>query len=217
VETGIYSNSDAAPMPEGCTIFERAQRAFGKESLATVVITGKMSFGDPEPDVLPRSILSTAGAGITIYDASNRDANEVGDLALEALVTVKAGRFLAFFHFMDPDYAAHGTGSGGEDYRQAVAQCDQALGRIVGLLKREELYDSTRIYVTADHGFDPDAMTHNNAPFVWLATNDKAVVCGGTQADVPATILARMGVDLATLRPALLGQPLTKAPASVAR
>jgi hypothetical protein len=62
--------------------------------------------------------------------------------------------------------------------------------------------------VTTDHGFDPNARTHENAPHSWLVTNDKWVRRGGMIADIPATILARFGLDLAKLAPLLLGKPL---------
>jgi arylsulfatase A-like enzyme len=120
-------------------------------------------------------------------------------------------RFLCFVHFADPDAAGHAHGSASAEYRAAAMDCDKALGGIVEWLKKEKLYDQTRVYVTADHGFDRNAASHNNAPHIFLATNDKAVTKGGTQADIPATILERFGVDLSTLKPPLIGKPLTAA------
>jgi arylsulfatase A-like enzyme len=73
-----------------------------------------------------------------------------------------------------------------------------------------KLYDQTLVYVTADHGFDEGQFGHSDAPYVFLATNDRAVVRRGTRADITPTILDRFGVDLAKLDPPLDGHPLTK-------
>jgi predicted AlkP superfamily pyrophosphatase or phosphodiesterase len=209
--TGIASNFDRKPMPQGYTLFERLQKAFGKEALATIAIIGKAKFGGTDPKAKSRSILSNCAADITVYSAADRDAAEVTDPALKALDQEKASRYFAFLHFRDPDVWGHEKGSGSAEYREGFIKCDQALGQIVELLKTEKLYDSTLLYVTADHGFDKNSTDHLNAPHIWLATNDKTIVRGGTQADIPATILARLGLDLATLEPRLIGQPLTKA------
>jgi hypothetical protein len=63
--------------------------------------------------------------------------------------------------------------------------------------------------VTADHGFDPAGRKHRDAPRVFLATDDPAVVRGGDQRDIVPTLLAEMGADPASVRPPLAGQPLT--------
>ncbi|NPV54440.1 MAG: sulfatase-like hydrolase/transferase [Firmicutes bacterium] len=39
--TGVYSNSVYQPIPKGYTIFERLEDAFGKDNIATIMITGK--------------------------------------------------------------------------------------------------------------------------------------------------------------------------------
>jgi len=62
-----------------------------------------------------------------------------------------------------------------------------------------------------DHGFDVNAKSHSNAPHSWLVTNDKLVTHGRTIADVPATIMARFGIDVGKLEPKLIGKPLTGA------
>jgi arylsulfatase A-like enzyme len=83
------------------------------------------------------------------------------------------------------------------------------MGRIIDELKRLGLYEQTIIYVTADHGFDEGKRGHSNAPYVFLATNDKMVCRNGRRQDVAPTILARFGVDLTRLAPPLDGIPLT--------
>lgn len=39
--TGVYSNSVYQPIPKGYTIFERLEEEFGKDNIATIMITGK--------------------------------------------------------------------------------------------------------------------------------------------------------------------------------
>jgi predicted AlkP superfamily pyrophosphatase or phosphodiesterase len=145
---------------------------------------------------------------LDVFDVEQRDADIVGPLCLRYLKQYKAMRFFAFLHFSDPDHAGHLHGSDSSQYRQAMVDCDKWLGRIILWLKQENLYGSTLIYVTTDHGFDLHARDHNNAPHSWLVTNDKCVGKGGIIADIAATILVRFGVDLAKLTTPLLGKPL---------
>ena len=75
-------------------------------------------------------------------------------------------------------------------------------------LKELNLYDETLIYVTADHGFDEGMKSHNDAPYVFLATNDTLVMRRGERADITPTILKRFGLDLSRISPPLDGHPL---------
>lgn len=52
--------------------------------------------------------------------------------------------------------------------------------------------------------------THADAPYVFLATNDRGIVRRGTRADIAPTILERFGLDLKRINPPLDGHPLTK-------
>jgi hypothetical protein len=58
-------------------------------------------------------------------------------------------------------------------------------------LKDLNLYHQTLIYVTADHGFDEGQKTHNDAPYVFLGTNDAGVIRRGERADI-TTIMERL-------------------------
>jgi len=203
--TGVRSNSEGGEVPEGTTIFDRLKAAMGKDRIATIMVTGKAYVGSLVPDGSRKAI--------DTFDAGSRYAATVGPLALAALERYKGRRFAAFFHFLDPDSYGHGSGRDSEQYRKAAVTCDAWLGAMVEFLKKQKLEDSTLVYVMADHGMDEGGRQHYNAPDSWLATNDKEVTRGGTIADVPATLLARLGVDLAKLKPALLGKPLTGKPA----
>lgn len=225
--TGVITNHRFQPIPEGYTLFERVQKQLGKDNVRTIMVASKTgNLGGRGPGEGGDDGTSTKGEPyfltrkhLDVFDAQTRAAPETCPLFLKYMGLFKAQRFLAFVHFSDPDVEGHAHGSGSKEYRAAAVACDEALGQSVAWLKKEKLYDQTLIYVTADHGFDQNATSHHNAPHVTLATNDKDVAKGGTQADIAPTILEKFGVDLSKLEPKLPGRPLTapaKKPAALA-
>jgi len=236
--TGVLSNRDYKPIPEGYTIFERVQKHLGgKDKIHTFMVTGKLAHvgGRGAEEIKSQinkmknkknqkkarrqaysSTVLNQGEpffltkkSLDVFDGAQREASEVGPLCLKYLEQFKEPRFLAFLHFSDPDHKGHKHGMGSEEYRQAAIDCDKWLGEIVKWLKEQNLREQTLIYVTTDHGFDMDASSHSDAPHSWLATNDKSVTHGGFLADIPATILWRFGIDCENLDPKLIGKPLT--------
>jgi hypothetical protein len=83
-------------------------------------------------------------------------------------------------------------------------------GKIMDKVRELGLADTTQFYVTADHGFNEDAKGHGFAPYVFLATNNKAVSRDGRRQDIAPTILEAFGLDLAAIQPRLDGISLTK-------
>ncbi len=86
-----------------------------------------------------------------------RPANEVVDLALPWLESVKHERFFAWLHFYDPHapYAPpepFASRYAGRPYEGEVAFTDAQLGRVVDFLAASGLLDRTVIAVLADHG-----------------------------------------------------------------
>jgi predicted AlkP superfamily pyrophosphatase or phosphodiesterase len=136
--------------------------------------------------------------------------SRVGDKALELLAAHRDGRFFLFVHFAEVDHSGHAHGENSKEYNDAIISGDTQLGRLVARLKELGLYNNTLIYVTADHGFDEGKTAHKNAPYVFLATNDKQVSRPGLRADITPTILDRFGLDLTKLDPPLDGRPLTR-------
>lgn len=132
----------------------------------------------------------------------------VGDKTLELLDRYGKKPFFFFVHFAEVDHQGHQYGENSKEYDEAIISGDRQLGRIVEKLRQLGVYEKTLIYVTADHGFDIGAKSHRAAPFVFLATNDKKVIRGGSRADITPTILARLGVDVASIKPPLDGEPL---------
>jgi predicted AlkP superfamily pyrophosphatase or phosphodiesterase len=129
---------------------------------------------------------------------------------VELLEKYKDKPFFFFVHFAEVDHKGHQFGENSKEYNDALISSDACTGKIMTELKKLDLYDKTLIYVTADHGFDEGLKQHTDAPYVFLATNDPAVMRRGERADITPTILDRFGVDLSTIQPPLSGHPLTK-------
>jgi len=254
--TGVYSNSRFMPIPEGLSIFEYLQGQFGRDRVATVMLTGKSHHigsmgpveargarnkalsllrepkGGQKREQLKKFIsnllsklknrraakTSTNGEpwylirdNLTVWDGDlQRDASQVGPLALEYLQRFSAQRLFAFFHFSDPDHAGHGHGENSPEYSDAIVTCDAWLGRILAKLETLGIADRTIVFVTSDHGFDEGKTSHKDAPFVFLATNDPKVTYSGLQRDIVPTILMEMGVDPSKMAPPLPGRSLAR-------
>jgi arylsulfatase A-like enzyme len=226
--TGVITNDQFAPIPEGFTIFERLQQYFGRDKIRCIFVgskdanVGGRGAGEIKPD--PRKLhlpeyreslkrgepFHLTKKHLDLFDADTRLAPASVPLFLKAIEANQSPQFFAFLHLAEPDNNGHLFGDESAEYREGVVQCDEWLGKIVAWLKEHKLYDDTRIYISTDHGFDKGTKNHLNAPNIWLATNDKAVARGGNQSDIAATILWRFGVELEKLEPKLIGRPLTK-------
>lgn len=143
-----------------------------------------------------------------LFENGLGENEKVGQKALELLNQHKDKRMLFFIHFEYPDHAGHKQGENSQEYTDSVKSDDEWLGKIVAKLKELGLYEKTLVYVTADHGFDEDKKGHGYAPYVFLATNDRAVNRNGIRSDIAPTILKRLGVEVSKIEPKLEGIPL---------
>jgi hypothetical protein len=205
----------SAPVPRGSTIFERIRSSPDGKEVATALVVAKFKLGE---------LCSRAKDSIDVLTAPPSEqpqlklwsADKTGPACIAALEKLKGRRFLMFVNFADPDTAGHTFGSEKPAYRAGFVACDEQLGKMMEWLKQNKLDDNTLFYVTADHGFDANSTNHFHAPEIWLATNDRKVIRGGSLADIAPTVLWRFGLDLAKIDPKLklIGAPLTeKAPA----
>ncbi|TET33364.1 MAG: hypothetical protein E3J72_16890 [Planctomycetota bacterium] len=227
--TGVFSNRVFKPIPGGYTIYERAEKHFGKDNIVTIMLTGKANHvgskgpGTEKTRKQLRGVDGTQGLehqgqpfhiskkGIDVWDGDKaRPATEVGPLAMKYLEENKDRKFLFFYHFSDPDHAGHARGENSKKYNNAIIICDTWLGKIVAKLKEYGIYDETAIFVNSDHGFDEGGYGHAQAPYVFLATNVHKKLRWGLQYDVAPTVLEAIGIDSSKFEPPLWGTPLTK-------
>ncbi len=157
--------------------------------------------------------------GKPYFNASKNMDIFVNGLQMNDRVTSKAAslieknkdkKFFFFIHYAEIDHQGHKYGENSKEVNDAYISCDRNTGDIVKKLKELDLYDDTIIYITADHGFDEGMKQHHDAPYVFLATNDKKVMRNGLRTDIAPTVLDRFGVDLSKINPPLDGHPLTK-------
>lgn len=135
----------------------------------------------------------------------------VGQKAMAYLEEYRDKPFFFFVHFAQIDHVGHKHGEGSPQQKAAYVSADTWTSKIMDKLKELKLYDKTVIYVTADHGFDKGQKRHKDAPYVFLATNDKEIVRRGHREDVAPTILERFGMDLGKIKPPLDGHSLLQA------
>ncbi len=160
--------------------------------------------------MVPGKPFYTCRDSLDVFLNGLREDAVVGQKALELLEKYKDRPFFFFVHFAEVDHKGHQFGENSKEYNDALISADTWTGRIMDKLQELGLYNQTRIYVTADHGFDEDRTSHSDAPYVFLATNDPKVRRHGDRVDIAPTILARFRLDLDSFQPPLDGHPLSK-------
>jgi len=166
--------------------------------------------GNKKYAVIPAEPYYYTAQNVDVFINGLGSDENVGQKALELIERYKDKRFFFFIHFADIDHYGHKFGENSKQYNDAFISADYWLGRIVDKLKQLGIYNSTLIYVTADHGFDEGKKSHADAPYVFLATNSKEVKYSGTRVDVAPTIYDMLGIDIKNFSPPLDGKPLTK-------
>lgn len=146
---------------------------------------------------------------LDLHKTALGSADQVGAESLKALDLIAQDRFIAFFHFEDPDEMGHQFGENSSVYDEALITTDQWLGFIVDKLKQLNVYQNTLLIVVSDHGMNENEMGHPNAPETFLATNSKIKFKKtGDRKDVTPTIYEALGIDPAKFNPPLEGQSL---------
>ncbi len=218
--TGVYNNGYwFHSIPLGYTIHERVESYFGKGKVATAFVNGKLDHmevlngsGSAATGLYTHeAIFSNIPSQVDFCNVSARNAGVCGPLMLQFLANNSKNHFFAFFHFSDPDSAGHNPTNGGENsllYEEAIIRCDNWTGQILNKLSDLNITQNTLVYITADHGFDEGGTQHNNAPFVYLASNDKRINRDGDQVDVAPTVYYGLGMWENNFVPSLDGYPL---------
>ncbi len=136
-------------------------------------------------------------------------AENVGKEVMNSLELFGHDKFLAFFHFEDPDEMGHVYGENSKEYDEGLKKADEWLGSIISKLKELGIYEQTLLVITSDHGMDEDKKSHQKAPYTFLAINNNyKLKPSGDRKDVTPTIYTAFGIDPASFTPALDGNSL---------
>jgi len=191
-----------------------AQPGAGQKPVGTIVEENGVKYR-----VTPGSPYYGMHTALEVWEFGLMEDAKVGSRAIEMLEKYKDKPFFFFVHFAEVDHSGHKQGENSKEYNDALISNDLWTGKIMDKIKELGLADKTQIYVTADHGFNEDAKGHSFAPYVFLATNNKAVSRDGRRQDVAPTIYEAFGVKTATFQPPLDGlsltQPDTRPPAKL--
>jgi hypothetical protein len=175
--------------------------------------TGTAAVGSPFATYSNQALYANLPLALDVVSVGNLDqdryADTTGPMMLQFLENNSNNRFFAFFHFSDPDHLGHLYGENSTEYENGIETCDYWLGQILVELNTLGIAQNTLIYITSDHGFDEDSHWHSNAPYIFLATNDKNVNRNGDEVDVAPTVYYGLGLwNRTTFTPALDGFPL---------
>jgi arylsulfatase A-like enzyme/Tfp pilus assembly protein PilF len=163
--------------------------------------------------------------GFAVYDdrytmggagrvANERRAAEVSDAAIEWLRSNHDAPFFMFVHYFDPHAPYEPPEPFASEYNEdpylgEIAYTDHAIGRVIDELKQFDLYDSSLIVITADHGEslgEHGEATH--AYFVYQSTMrvpliirapgaaaGREVAVAVSVTDIAPTVLAALGIE----------------------
>jgi hypothetical protein len=224
--TGVFSNGDYQPIPEGFTVFEKIENHFGPENVVTMFVSGKgvhtgaacvgeQTYRNGVPVIEDQGQPWCLTKNHLDYYLNDLRQNEaVANQALDLLSTHQHDHFFALFLFRAPDVYGHLAGEASVDYTMALIDDDYWLGRIVDRLTELGIDNRTLVYVTTDHGFDEGLFRHGNAPYGFLASNDPQIIRSGDRKDLAPTILEQYGIDVGPIgdAPAVDGYSLYSIP-----
>ncbi|HEV2292651.1 MAG TPA: ectonucleotide pyrophosphatase/phosphodiesterase [Tepidisphaeraceae bacterium] len=140
---GITFNKDVPEeelfYPEYPTIFELAK----KQGLSTALAAGKSKFvALCRPGSVDHAIVPPAKQNYTDLEVAQQAANGIREHRPQVMLV----------HFAGGDRAGHAIGWGSRQQITAMEDIDAGVGKLIQTLKKEGLYESTLIILTADHG-----------------------------------------------------------------
>ncbi len=218
--TGVYTNFVFKEIPDGYSIFGRLHKQFGldapieNDNIYNLMVTGKGANVGTGTNKLGKHPFFIEKKYLD-YQITNQERpnSEVFDLATQGLqdyaTNHKNENLFAFIHFHSPDFEGHMYGQDSSEYHSSIESDDYYTSKILEKIKELEIYEDTLIYITSDHGYDDtdepyrydwDLFNqighHAQAPYVFLASNDKSVKRAGNRYDIASTILSRFNVNL---------------------
>ena len=193
--TGVFDNGKYRPIPEGFSVFEKLRKEFGSD-IFTLFVTAKPLNEGTGCSLDKGPPWCVTKKSIDLFEDGINSNDKVVEDAAKALEENKGKSFFAFLQFSEPDRAGHAGNENSIAYSDKIVENDRLLGELMEKLKQIGAMEKTFIYVTADHGFDENTNRHHDAPYVFLATNDPAIVRNGDRKDIAPTILKKYGIIL---------------------
>lgn len=145
---------------------------------------------------------------IDTYEISLGTADRVAPRVMGMLDELAHKKFLAFFHFEEPDEVGHRFDENSQEYSDAIMQNDVYLGEILAKMDRLGLSSRTAILITTDHGMDEGEWRHRDAPHTFVVANLEGLRATGDRRDFAPTLFELFSVDVSELRPRLSGRSL---------
>ncbi len=165
--TGLYGNRYVYhPLPVGFSFLEKAEEEYGSGNVASAFISGKYK------NIFP-AFNKSMYQSLDYVHIKEELPYETSDYCIDFLEKHKNCRFVAFFHFRDPDKTGHLSGEGSVEWVESLIDVDRELDDILSVLKKFGTYNDTLIYITSDHGFEKKGYSHPHEPYIWLLTNDE--------------------------------------------
>lgn len=188
--TGMVSAHEWKPLAEGLSIHERVRDKFG-EGMNVYWISNKPHMlgitYDTEPFWYASRVCDVAINKEMSYNVTPH--------MLDALAGGENRPFFGFFHWSGLDRDGHKFGERSVEQRETLTEIDGQLGSVIAELKTLGRWERTRLYITADHGFDPLQTSHNtDASNVFLVTNDPDVGTATYAHQIPWTIYRNYGI-----------------------
>jgi hypothetical protein len=238
--TGInwnyFGSTIKRSIPEGLTITERIKAVYGDswktalimpwtQDFVNVTTTADSNFWNQREETdywfssenvtWSQSAQDTQNYAFRFSSAllrANFTANQVAEFISEN----KDSNFYVRTHWIEPDSVGHIYQESIDDmispqYKQALIECDEALGIIIAAVKDAGIYEETVVLVSTDHGFKGIGHGPPMYPFgildiveTWLISNDPEVtneLGWGLQNDIAPTCLGLAGINPSTFQP----------------
>lgn len=195
-----FENDDYERYPDFLTRIERA-----RPELETFAVVDWAPLGRSDDQRHPISDEIDTKIVLDGYEHGWREADSMSvDLAVEALATGDPDAL--FVYLGNPDETSHHHGSIGTEYREAIAEADRQVGRLMQAIRARPGYatEDWLILSSTDHGRTEEGGHGGDTPeerTIYFLASGQAAVPGpiGEAAfivDVAATALAHLGVAI---------------------
>ncbi len=120
------------------------------------------------------------GDSLPMADGSQTNSDILTNKAINFINFYANSKFFLYVHMTEPDLYGHKFGENSPVYNASLNFDDLQVGKIVEELKELNIYNSTFLIVTTDHGFLEGGTNHNTLPFpngdpdtynIWMVNN----------------------------------------------